>query len=225
MRVPTLVTAAVAGVLLAVPARMPAQVNVRVQVGARLGPAVSIFAYSPDRYGPWRTDYLRWTPIVLYDVDGHYYQHAVRGARPIVVYSYNNEYFLPPADQAWVGFDKRYDYGRRPIAIDEGRVRPYPPVVSGDRRLGDEIVVWAYSPARAGAWRRTYRLWTPITVYEYQGRYYPNRIPGTRPVELYRYHGDYFLPPHQTGWVGVDKRYDYKLQPNDDDRRRARTHP
>lgn len=225
MRMATWVTAAVAGAMLAVPAQVPAQVNVRVEFGARLGPEVGIFAYSPERYGAWRTSYLRWTPIVLYDVNGHYYRHEVRGARAIVVYSYNNEYFLPPADHGWIGFDARYDYARRPIAIDEGRVRPYAPVVVVDHRLGEEIAVWAYSPERAGAWRKNYLRWTPVTVYEYQGRYYPNRIAGTRAVQLYRYRDEYFLPPHQASWIGVDKRYDYKLQPNEDDRERVRTHP
>jgi len=225
MRMSLLLTTALLGATIALPTRAPAQVKISIAFGTQLGPEVGIFAYSPARYGDWHTNYRRWTPVTFYDINGHYYRHDVRGARAVVVYSYNNEYFLPPQDKAWIGFDARYDYGRRPGDADFSRAHPYEPPVVVDHRLGDEIAVWAYSPERAGAWRRDYRRWTPVTVYEFHGRYYPNHIAGTRPVEIYRYRNEYFLPPHEAGWVGFDRRYDYKLQPNDADRARGRQHP
>ena len=109
------------GALLAVPARTPAQVQISVAVGARLGPPIAVFAYSPDRYGDWRRDYRRWTPVVIYDVDGRYYQHRVDGARELIVYRYRDDYFLPPDDRGWIGVDHRYDYRHRPDDDDRKR--------------------------------------------------------------------------------------------------------
>jgi hypothetical protein len=124
MRIATLVTIPllVLGAQIALPARAPAQVSVRI--GARLGPEISLSTYSPDRYGDWRTNYRRWRPVTLYDVNGHYYQHSVRGARAVQVYRRGNEHFLPPQDQAWVGHDRRYNYKHQPNNDDYGRVRP-----------------------------------------------------------------------------------------------------
>jgi hypothetical protein len=106
--------------LLAFPARTQAQV--RVQVNARLGPPVGVVAYSRDRWGDWRSNYRRWTPVTLYVVDGRYYQRNVRGARAVLVYRHGNEYFLPPQERAWVGVDRRYNYKRRPIDDDYVRL-------------------------------------------------------------------------------------------------------
>ena len=123
MRIATLVTyPLLLGALMAMPTRAPAQVSVRI--GARLGPEVSLNAYSQDRYGDWRTNYRQWRPVTLYDVNGHYYQHRVRGARAVQVYRRGNEHFLPPQDQAWVRHDRRYNYNRQPNNDDYGRVRP-----------------------------------------------------------------------------------------------------
>ena len=68
MRIATLVTyPLLLGALIAMPTRAPAQVSVRV--GARLGPEISLSAYSPERHGDWRTNYRQWRPVTLYDVN------------------------------------------------------------------------------------------------------------------------------------------------------------
>jgi hypothetical protein len=224
MKLSTLLAVPLLGALLALPAQAPAQLNVSVQFGTRLGPEIGVFAYSPERYGDWRRNFRRWTPVTLYDINGHYYRHAVRGARPVVVYSYNNEYFLPPQDDAWVRFDSRYNYGRRPMSDDMSRVRPYEEVRI-DPRLGPEIGVVAYSRERAGDWRRNYRRWMPVTVYEWRGHYYTNSIPEARAVAVYRFKDEYFLPPSDPEWVNFDKRYTYDRRPTGDDHARVRPLP
>lgn len=216
------------GALIALPERAPAQVTIDVRFGTALGPEIGVFDYSPERYGPWATSYRRWTPVTLYDINGRYYRNSVRGARPIEMYSYHNEYFLPPQDQAWISHDRRYDYKRRPIESDYGRARPYAPdAVQFDRRRGNEVGVLAYTAERDGDWRskRNVRRWTPVTLYEVNGRYYPKNGPGARSVSMYRYQSEYFLPPTDHGWVGSDKRFKGRNLPNDDDRGRARPHP
>ncbi len=178
MRITTWLTIPLFGVLMAVPAFVPAQVNIKVEFGARLGPEVGVVAYAPERHGDWRVEYRKWTPVVLYDVNGHYYRNEVRGSRPILVYTYRNEYFLPPQDKAWVGLDKRYNYAQRPVEVDYGRVRPYEAPIVVDARLGEELGVTAFSVERAGDWRANYKRWTPVVAYEVKGRYYPHQIPG-----------------------------------------------
>jgi hypothetical protein len=225
MRISKMMAAPLAAVLIAVPAMASAQINVSVKFGTRLGPDVGVFAYSPERMGDWHANYRKWTPVTLYDVNGHYYRTEVPGARPVMVYSYNHQYFFPPTDHGWVGMDKRYNYKRAPVQVDIGRARPYAPFVAVSPRFGAEIGVVGYSADRAGDWRRNYRRWTPVTVYELNGRYYPNPGPGARPVQLYRYQGEYFLPPTDREWIGFDKRFDYKHAPSDDDRHRVRDRP
>jgi hypothetical protein len=225
MRFATLLTVPLAVAMLALPAPSSAQVNISVRFGTRLGPEIGVFAYAPARHGDWRANYRKWTPVTLYDVNGHYYRASVAGARPVMVYTYNNEYFFPPTDRAWVGFDKRYNYARVPVAVDIGRARPYAPVVAVAPRFGVELGVVGYSADRAGDWHTNYKRWTPVTVYELNGRYYPNSGPGARPVQIYRYQDEYFLPPRDHAWMGFDKRFDYKHVPTDDDWRRVREHP
>jgi len=100
--------------------RAQAQISANVRVGR----AVSVNVYSPQRYGEWRTSYREWQPVTLYYMDGRYYRRYVRGAHPVMVYRWNNEYFLPPRDRAWVRSDRRYDYRRRP---GDEYYRPRPP--------------------------------------------------------------------------------------------------
>jgi hypothetical protein len=221
MRMTTLVTSAVLAAVIALPATAPAQVRISVAFGARLGPALSIYAYSPAHFGDWRRDYDRWTPVAVYDVNGNYYRYRVPGAREVVVYHYRDAYFFPPQDEAWVGSDRRYDYRHRPDNADWHRARAYAAYVPADPRLGAAIDVWDYSPDRAGDWRTNYTRWTPVIVYAYDGRYYPHEIRGARPVEVYRYRYEYFLPPPDQKWVGFDRRYDYKDRPDASDRDRA----
>jgi hypothetical protein len=224
MRIVTLLTLLPLATLSTLSPRASAQANVTIQFGARLGPEIGVFAYSPQRHGDWRTNYRRWTPVTLYDINGHYYRNQVRGARPVVLYTYNNEYFLPPQDRAWIGFDKRYQYERQPASADYNRARPYAPdVIPVDPR--HEIGLLAYSPERAGDWRANVRRWSPITVYESHGRYFSNNVAGSRSVAVYRYHDEYFLPPRDQAWVGFDKRFDYSRQPSTDDYGRVRIRP
>ena len=227
MRIASLLVLPLLAGLVALPSRAPAQVNVSVRFGTRLGPEIGVSAYSPQRHGDWQANFRRWTPVTLYDVNGHYYRTSVRGARPVQVYSFNNEYFLPPREQGWANHaDKRFNYGRRPGDTDYGRARPYTPEANRyDPRLGAEIGVLAYSRERAGDWRTNLRSWNRVTLYELNGRYYPRQAAGTRPVEMYRYRSEYFLPPTDQGWVGFDKRYNYNHQPNSADRGRVRDRP
>ncbi len=225
MRIKLLLVAPLVGAFITLPANASAQVQIGVTFGARLGPEIGVFAYDQQRMGDWRNSYRRWTPVTLYDVNGHYYRTNVRGSRPVLVYSYNNEYFMPPQDQAWVGMDHRYNYQRQPTPADYGRSRPYAPAPRVDPRLGAEIGVLGYSPDRAGDWRNNVRRWTPTTVYESNGRYYQHSAPGARAVGIYRYQNEYFLPPTDQAWVGSDKRYDYNHRPDNSDQGRVRIRP
>ena len=117
MRIATLVTLPLLGALIALPTRAPAQ--------ARQRPEISVSAYSSAQHGDWQTNYKHWKPVTLYNVNGHYYQHSVRGARAVQVYQHNGEHFLPPQDQAWVGHDRRYNYKHQPNTDDYGRVQPH----------------------------------------------------------------------------------------------------
>ncbi len=225
MRITPRLMLPLAGLLIVLPARAPAQAALSVHFGARLGPEIGVAAYSAQREGNWQTSYRRWTPVALYDVNGHYYRHPVAGARAVDVYSYHGEYFMPPTDRGWIGFDGRYNYRRRPTAADYDRQRPEPSDRSVNARLGREIGVLAYSSRRAGSWRADYHRWTPVTVYASNGRYYTNEVSGARAVGVYRYEDEYFLPPQDHAWVGFDRRYDYRHQPTRDDRARARIRP
>lgn len=123
MRIRHMLGILLAGAAIALPARASAQVNISVDLGKLLGPEVSIYAYSQPTYGDWHVAYKQWTPITIYEVNGHYYRKSTKGARAVVVYSQNGEYFLPPADKAWVGKDKRYDYKHQPAEQDRGRAK------------------------------------------------------------------------------------------------------
>jgi hypothetical protein len=225
MRIAQLVAATLVTASLVLPARAPAQVNLSVRFGTRLGPDIGVFAYSPERNGDWHTNLRKWTPVTLYDVNGHYYRHSVDGSRAVAVYSYNDEYFFPPTDREWVGRDNRYNYKRQPSADDAGRVRAYAAVQRVDRLLGAEIGVLGYQAERAGDWLTSYKRWTPTMVYEVNGHYYQHSAPGARPVQIYRYRDEYFLPPRDDKWVGHDRRFDYKHAPTDDDHSRGRGRP
>jgi hypothetical protein len=172
-----------------------------------------------------RTIRREWTPVTLYDVNGRYYHNSVEGSRPVSLYSYNGEYFLPPTDREWVGVDHRYNYKSAPVEVDIGRARPYQPVAHVDARFGAELGVLSFSAERAGDWHRNYKQWSPVTVYEHDGHYYPHNAPGARAVQIYRYQNEYFFPPQDHDWVGFDKRFNYTRRPNDDDFRRGRDRP
>ena len=96
---------------------------VAVRAGTRLGPETVVASYTAERRGDWRKQYTEWMPVPLYVVGGRFYRRHVRGARPVMVYWRQYEYFLPPQDNAWVGWDKRYDYTRQPLPEDWARAR------------------------------------------------------------------------------------------------------
>lgn len=114
MRAMQIIAAGLAGALLLRPAAAQSQVSVSITVGAQLGPPVPVYVYSAERYGPWREDWDRWTPVVLFEQDGRFYRRHARGMRAVEVYVYGRDYFLPPQDRDWVGYDRRYDYRLRP---------------------------------------------------------------------------------------------------------------
>ena len=123
MRLPNALAALLLVATFATPDRASAQVDISVSLGRQLGPEVSIYAYSQPEYGDWRVSYRQWTPVTLYFYDGHYYRKSAKGARAVAVYSRNGEYFMPPEEKAWVGFDKRYNYKRQPVSEDRGRAK------------------------------------------------------------------------------------------------------
>lgn len=108
------------------------QVDVSMAYGQQLGPEVYLYAYSPRVYGDWRFAYTQWTPVTIYYFEGRYYSSPVRYARPVVVYSHYNEYFLPPPDRAWIGVDTRIDYRYVPNSKDRRRAK----YKGGDRGRG-----------------------------------------------------------------------------------------
>ena len=57
MRYTRLLTLPLLGALFAMPVRAPAQLNLNIRFGTRLGPEIGVFAYAPDRVGDWRTNY------------------------------------------------------------------------------------------------------------------------------------------------------------------------
>jgi hypothetical protein len=92
---------------------------------------------------------------------------------------------------------------------------------------GPEVAVFAYSSdyysqTHYGAWRTAYMGWTPVTVYYYSGRYYRRPIGGARAVVVYSRGGDYFFPPRERAWVGIDARFDRNHGPTWSDYRRAK---
>jgi len=95
-------------------------------VTADFGTPVDVYGYEPDYWGDWRTNYSLWSPTVVYDYNGAYYPRQIRGSRPVEVYQYHNQYFMPPRDNAWVNTDKRFDYKHRPSGKDYQRARPRP---------------------------------------------------------------------------------------------------
>jgi hypothetical protein len=123
MRVSLLATLPLLGALAVTPRHGSAQVSATI----RLGNPVVVTNYSPEVYGDWHTNYRRWRPTTVYSYNGHYYSHSVRGARPVQIYHRQNQYFLPPRDDAWGNHgDHRYNYNRRPTDDDYSHAAPPP---------------------------------------------------------------------------------------------------
>jgi len=91
--------------------------------------------------------------------------------------------------------------------------------------VGPGIDLYGYSVDRDGDWRTGYRGWTPVVVYEVDGRYYSTNVRGARQVQVYRTRSGYVLPPRDQEWVRTDKRFDRKKIPTDVDYGRARPRP
>ena len=85
---------------------------------------VDLYDYDSYYYGDWRSNYRRWSPVVIYEYDGRYYPNRLRGSRPVQVYRDRSGYFLPPRDRDWDRSDRRFDSRRRPNASDYQRARP-----------------------------------------------------------------------------------------------------
>jgi hypothetical protein len=103
-----------------VPERGSAEVGVVAQTA---GPDLVVFAYSASYFGDWRANYLGWTPVTIYYIDGRYYRRPVPRARTVIVYRRGSDYFFPPRDRAWRGVDRRYDHRHAPTWRDHGRAK------------------------------------------------------------------------------------------------------
>ncbi len=95
-------------------APLSAQISARILIdvpilGGHRGPVVvdrypssryiTVRDYSSHRHGKWRKDYRKWQLVTLFQLDGRYYDRSFRGARPVRVYYYRNEYFFEPRDR------------------------------------------------------------------------------------------------------------------------------
>lgn len=71
---------------------------------------IDVRDYSSRRHGNWRKDYRKWHVVTLFLLDGRYYERSYRGARPVSVYYYRNEYFFEPRDRDYYRMrDDRWD--------------------------------------------------------------------------------------------------------------------
>jgi hypothetical protein len=218
MRIPGIAVLPMIGALALSARPGAAQITVTAQIGQPQY-EVRVSPYSASAYGDWRTSYANWQPVDLYSADGHYYSHAVPGARQVAAYRSQNQYFLPPRDQQFDHVDQRYNYDRRPVDGDYNIVEGVASLfgVQPERSWGDEIFVGTYSPEAYGDWRTSYRGWESVTLYNRNGRYYPNAVVGARAVAVYRSNNQYFLPPADDQWKNADSRYDYSRAPTQDD--------
>ena len=108
------------------------------------------------------------------------------------------------------------------LVVGTACVPSYASVRYGPDYYGRRYVeIYDYSPYYYGDWRYNYRRWSPVVIYEYRGRYYPNRFRGARAVQVYRNRSSYFLPPRDRGWERADRRFDNRRRPNEADYRRA----
>jgi hypothetical protein len=92
------------------------------------GPEIIVRPYDAQVLGDWRRGYQRWQPTTVYFIDNRFFPRPVPGGRAVSVYRYNNQYFMPPQDDAWrKNGDRRFNYRNVPNDDDYGRVgRSYP---------------------------------------------------------------------------------------------------
>lgn len=75
---------------------------------------VVVREYNARNYGQWKKQFRKWRPVTLYGLGGRYYERPMRGARPITVYYYRDQYFFAPRDRDFARMrddhrDGRYD--------------------------------------------------------------------------------------------------------------------
>lgn len=228
MRIRSLAILPMIGALTLSPRPSNAQVNATIQFGQPVyGSEVHVYPYSVDNDGDWRVAYRRWQPVTLYTVNGRFYTRAAPGARRVVVYRYNNQYFVPPRDAAFNNFDRRYSYQYRPQDDDYNLIDRLAGIFGQrpPRTWGNEVVVSTYAPEQFGDWRTMYRRWTPVTLYYRDNHYFARNVPGSRAVSLYSWNGQYFLPPQDRGWDNSDRRFNYGHRPTDEDYTGVRRFP
>ena len=97
--------------------------------------------------------------------------------------------------------------------------------VSVSLRLGKPVVVTNYAPESYGDWHTGYRQWAPVTLYYYDGNWYPRQVRGSRAVTVYRSQNHYFLPPRDQDWNNRDHRFVARRRPVDDDYNHAAPPP
>lgn len=149
MRVPYLAAIPVLAALSAAPAS--AQVSARLHIDVPLGRRapvvygaprrqVVVREYDPSLFGAWDSYYDDWAPVTMYYYDGYYYDYPIEYGQPILVYSYRNQFFLPPRDRGFESWRREFrggsnfrgspGFGRdvraRPIVRDERQFRAAP---------------------------------------------------------------------------------------------------
>ena len=146
MRMPFLAAVPVLAALSAAPAG--AQVSARLHLDIPLGRRapvvygaprrqVIVRDYDASRFGAWDSYYDQWAPVTLYYYDGYYYDYpVVEYAEPVVVYSYRNEFFLPPRDRGFEIWRRDYRTGGnyRGAFGYRNDVRDYRPIQRGGRQ-------------------------------------------------------------------------------------------
>jgi hypothetical protein len=90
---------------------------------------------------------------------------------------------------------------------------------------GVGLDLYGYDAGTYGDWHANYRSWTPATVYEMNGTYYPNNVRGARQVQVYHTQSGYVLPPRDADWAKTETRFDKKKIPTEADYGRARPRP
>ncbi|MGH7532587.1 MAG: hypothetical protein ACREL4_04770 [Gemmatimonadales bacterium] len=97
--------------------------------------------------------------------------------------------------------------------------------ISINAQLGPALDISLYSANQFGDWHQSYLNWTPVRVYYLNGHYYRRQVRGARLVVIYSDGHRYFFPPRDRDWNNVDRRYDYRGRPTDDDYARFRGAP
>ncbi|MGH7524792.1 MAG: hypothetical protein ACREK8_10830 [Gemmatimonadales bacterium] len=139
MRISLMGAVPVLAALVAVPAsgQVSARVHVDIPIGRRApivygAPRrqVVVREYDPSFFGAWDSYYDDWAPTTLYYYDGYYYDYPIASyAEPVLVYSFRNQFFLPPRDRRFEIWRRDFRGGGVRFGNGFGRdVRPRPMV-------------------------------------------------------------------------------------------------